>query len=371
MEKQVFPGWIPLQVARHYGFPLAELDGEGQSIAIISLGGKLNRAELRRDFAAMRLPMPRLRMKDIDPASIPEEQNNGPTDETHLDLEVICCICPRANITIYRAANDGGPAFATAVETAVDEGNAVISISWGRAEEPDDKHSAMERVLRKASKSGVTVCASAGDGGSSAFRDGLHAIPAPDGRAHVEYPASSPYVLACGGTQLMLAKGKHHEDVWNMSLAQSSATGGGVSEVFAAPAWQRAHAIDVTSVNTGKSGRVVPDVAALAAGGDWTIFESGRSVVGGGTSAVAPLWASLIALANQKRSAAGKKPLGFINRRLYTLAARDGLFNHVFEGHNKPTKSYPGYHAQKGFNACTGWGTPKARELIDALARLR
>jgi len=371
MEKQLFPGWLPMQVARHYGFPLAELDGEGQSIAIISLGGKLNKAELRKDFAAMRMPMPMLRLKDIDARNIPEEQNNGPTDETHLDLEVVGCICPRANITIYRAANDGGPAFATAVETAVNENNTVISISWGRAEQPGDEDSAMEKVLRRASRLGVTVCVSAGDGGSSAFRNGLHAIPAPDRRAHVEYPASSPYVLACGGTQLMLAKGVHHEDVWNMSAAKSSVTGGGVSELFAPPAWQRKHAIDIKSVNSGKRGRVVPDVAALAAGGDWSIFESASSVVGGGTSAVAPLWASLITLANQKRRARGKGPLGYVNRQLYALAARGGLFNHVSSGHNKPTSRYPGYHALEGFNACAGWGTPRADKLIDALARLK
>ncbi len=371
MEKQLFPGWLPMQIARHYGFPLAELDGEGQSIAIISLGGKLKKAELRQDFAAMRVAMPRLKLKDIDPGSIPDEQNNGPTDETHLDLEVLGCICPRANITIYRAANDGGSAFAAAVEAAVDDGNSVISISWGRAEEPGDKNSAMEKILRRASRLGVTVCASAGDGGSSAFRDGLHAIPAPDGKAHVEYPASSPYVLACGGTQLMLAKGVHHEDVWNMSVAKSSATGGGVSELFAVPAWQHPHVLDFKSVSTGKSGRVVPDVAALAAGGDWTIFESARRVVGGGTSAVAPLWAALIALANQKRHTRGKRPLGYVNRRLYTLAAGGGLFNQISSGHNKPTPRYPGYHAQKGFNACAGWGTPKANKLIDALAGLR
>jgi kumamolisin len=371
VQKQIFPGWLPQQVARHYDFPLSELDGKGQTIAIISLGGKLNKTELRRDFKSLRIQMPKLKIVDIDAGDISDEQNNGPTIETHLDLEVIGSICPRADITIYRAANDGGPGFAHAVDKAVDDGNSVISISWGRSESPEDKSSEMEKALRKAKKMGVTVCVAAGDGGSSANRDGLHAIPAEDRRAHVEYPASSPLVLACGGTQLIMANDGQHEVVWNASALKSSATGGGVSEVFAAQTWQTQHDIDIRSANNNKAGRVIPDVAALAAGGDWAIMEANERIVGGGTSAVAPLWAALIVLANEKRASLGKPPLGFLNRRLYKLAANGGLFNDVTQGHNRPVPRYPGYRAGKGFDACTGWGTPLASKLLQALADLR
>lgn len=371
MRKQLFPGWLPQQVARHYDFPLADLDGKGQTIAIISLGGKLDRADLRRDFKSLRIPMPKLKIIDIDAEYISDEQNNGPTMETHLDLEVVASICPRASISIYRAANDGGPGFAHAVDKAVDDGNSVISISWGRSESPEDKSSVMEKVLRKAKKAGVTVCVASGDGGSSANRDGLHAIPADDRRAHVEYPASSPLVLACGGTQLMMAEDRQYEVVWNASALKSSATGGGVSEVFAAQTWQTQYGIDIRSANNKKAGRVIPDVAGLAAGGVWTIMEENERVVGGGTSAVAPLWAALIVLANEKRASLGKPPLGFLNRRLYKLAANGGLFNDITQGHNRPVPRYPGYRARKGFDACTGWGTPVASKLVQALADLR
>lgn len=373
MDKQVFPGWLPIQVAKHYDFPLAELDGEGQTVAIISLGGKLNLAELRSDFKTMRVPMPKLKLKDIDAKNISDKQNNGPTDETHLDLEVIGTICSEAKITIYRAPNDGGPGFTAAIEAAIADDNSVISISWGRREFDDDKNSQMEKALRKAKKQGITVCVASGDGGSSAHRDGLHAIPAPDEKAHVEYPASSPYVLSCGGTELMMAKDGHHEVVWNNSGPElkSSATGGGVSSLFPRPAWQTVHGVDIPSVNTGKAGRVIPDISALAAGGDWEIFEKGDSVSGGGTSAVAPLVASMIVLANQKRASLGKTRLGFVNHRLYKLAKQNKGFNNITKGHNRPAESYPGYDAQSGYDACTGLGTPIASELIESLVKLR
>ena len=90
----------------------------------------------------------------------------------------------------------------------------------------------------------------------------------------------------------------------------------------------------------------------------------------GGTSAVAPLFASLIALANEKRSTLGKDNLGFLNNRLYELAATADIFNTVNQGHNRPLPDYPGYEAGDSFNACTGWGTPKAHRLFDALVAL-
>lgn len=369
MKKQLFPGWLPIQVASHYDFPLAENDGKGQSVAIISLGGKINKDELRKDFQALRIPMTGVRLIDVNGSSISDEQNQRSSAETHLDLEVIASICPQANINVYRASNEGLSGFTTALEAAIDGGNSVISISWGRPENRTDKNSPLEKALRKAKKEGITVCVAAGDGGSSANRDALHAVPARDNRAHVEYPASSPYVLACGGTQLMLDQEGYHEIVWNNSALKSSATGGGISEVFGPQTWQTAHNINIPSVNTKKKGRVIPDVAALASG-SWKIFEFGKGEVGGGTSAVAPLYASLFVLANQQRDSQGKAPLGFLNKKLYALAAKGGLFNDITVGNNRPIRKYPGYKAKRGFDACTGWGTPIAAKLFDALVKL-
>lgn len=371
MQNEFFPGWLPIQIASHYGFPLADWDGAGQTIAIISLGGKLDERELQRDFKAMRVVWPDVEIVDV--SNVYEDwQDGSSTAETHLDLEVIGTICPAATITIYRGANDGGPGFVDAVQSAVANDNDVISISWGHTESASDIDTLeMEVVLKDAVKKGITVCVAAGDGGSSDTRDGFWAIPADDGMAHVQYPASSPYVLACGGTQLMLNGDDHLEVVWNNSAIKRPATGGGVSDLFELPEWQAIHSIDIPSANDNKrKGRVIPDVAALAAGGAWQMVEDGKTTVAGGTSAVAPLYASLVALCNQRRGSIGKDRLGFLNDRLYSLARSNDLFNNIRKGHNRPVEEYPGYDAQDGFDACTGWGSPKTEAMFNALVDL-
>lgn len=371
MPQQFFPRWLPIQIASHYGFPLADWDGSDQKIAIISLGGKIDEARLRRNFKALRIPYPDVRIKDVS-EKYSDSQNEGPIDETLLDLQVVGTICSAAKITIYRGANDCGPGFTDAVRRAVEDDNSVISISWGHTETHEDPSTeGMEAVLRQAKLQDISVCVAAGDAGSSDHRQEFHAIPAEDGLAHVQYPASSPYVLSCGGTQLMLQGDDYHEVVWNNSSIGRAATGGGVSDIFEQPDWQTDSGVDIPSANDGmRKGRVMPDVAALAAGGAWGMFKYGKSTVAGGTSAVAPLYASLISLANQKRHSLGKNRIGFLNEKLYRLAGHSDVFNTIQVGHNRPVENYPGYDARDGFDACTGWGTPKADKLFIALVEL-
>jgi len=359
----------PVQLAHFYDFPL-KYTGKGQSIAIISLGGQLNMDELKQDFHALRVAYPSIGVVDVDPENISARQNGMGTGETHLDVEVIGCICPDATITIYRGSNPRG--FTTAIARAIEDDCSVISISWGGPEQPGAAQGPMEQVLQQAVDKGITVCAAAGDGGSSDHRnDRGAAAPAADDRAHVDYPASSPLVLACGGTELLTENGLYGEAVWNNSSRGGGAGGGGVSEVFARPDYQTSAGIDIRSANTGEPGRVVPDVAGLAAGGDWKIYESRKNELIGGTSAVAPLWASLIALVNERRAAAKKARLGFINERLYQLAAQGGgLLRDVRMGNNRSAEGYPGYDAVEGFDACTGWGTPVGSKLAEALFNL-
>lgn len=363
-EKKYFPGYLPIDVAQFYGFP-TNLRGAGQSVAIISLGGKINLDEVASDFAKLGIhPLPKVAVIDVD--TIPAEQDKHPTTETHLDIEVIGSICPRAKINVYRGSNPDG--FGPAIERAIKDKNTVISISWGSSETPGCKTSAVEAALEKAVLAGVTVCAAAGDNGSADRRN-----PTAD-LAHVDYPASSPNVLACGGTQINYIDGRKTEVVWNNTEKGGGATGGGVSTVFGIPKWQTAQGISIPSANDGKStGRVVPDVASLAAAGDWDIYKTGGTKMGiGGTSAVAPMWAALIVLANEKRSRAkpSKGSLGFINGQLYQLAAKGGYFKNILHGDNRSTPNYPGYRAEPGYDACTGWGSPVAAKLIDALGAL-
>jgi kumamolisin len=365
----------PIEVATYYGFP-KQHTGRGQSIAIISLGGLMSVDELKKDFAALGINVDGLSVVSVHPDAIIPEQDALPTHETHLDVEVVGSICPDAKITIYRGPNPYG--MAEAVERAISDGNTVISISWGGPEplkgaDPamDTVLKDMETVLESAKEKGVTVCAAAGDGGSADLRSATgEAIPAPDGKVHVDFPASSPLVLACGGTALKDGDKGRGEVVWNQASTGGGAAGGGVSEIFDIPPWQASAEVEIPSASSGRVGRIVPDVAGLATDRTWTFYEAGKAQLIGGTSAVAPLWASFIALANEARADNGKGTLGFLNDRLYRLAAGGGLFNDITSGTNRCQPDYPGYDATTGFDACTGWGTPIGPELFAALVDL-
>src|SRR6202041_464951 len=166
---------------------------------------------------------------------------------------------------------------------------------------------------------GVTICAASGDNGSS---DGVT-----DGGNHVDFPASSPHILACGGTSLQSANGViKSETVWNDG-AKGGAGGGGFSNQFPLPAWQASANIKPPS----GGGRGVPDVAGDAdPETGYNVLVDGEKLVIGGTSAVAPLWSGLIALLNQSLG----KPLGLLQPALYGLPQTSDAFNDITSGSN-------------------------------------
>lgn len=351
----------PLEMARHYGFPVDEYDGSGQKVAVLSLQEFVSTGELAADLAKLGIDASNIRNKAVDCMEDPGDTDYrgifNATGESHLDLEVIASICPKAEITIYtcpgnfRAWND-------LADAAVADGNKVISVSYGLSEESGfvDLGEGFER----AAKAGVTVLIASGDDGSRNRTN--------NGRANANFPSSSPFVLACGGTQI---DGAGNEVVWNLNLnGQYGAGGGGVSELYDRPCWQKDAAANICSANRGGgSGRVLPDVAGLAAPDDWIIImEDGtaRAYVGG-TSAVTPMWAAFFTLVNQARAAAGKGAIGFVNEKLYGLPSKDSCFNDITQGNNKPAPGYPGYDAATGFDACSGWGSPKGDALFKAL----
>lgn len=219
-----------------------------------------------------------------------------------LDIEVSAAIATGAKVAVYFAPNtDQG--FIDAVTTAVHDSTnkpSVLSISWGGPESTWTQQAitALNESCQAAASVGVTITVASGDDGST---DGVS-----DGTNHVDFPASSPYVLACGGTKLV-ASGTSitSETVWNELSLNEGATGGGVSTLFALPTWQANSTVPAPTTKTG--GRGVPDVAADAdPSTGYTVRVDGETTTIGGTSAVAPLWAGLIALANaaNKRDAA-------------------------------------------------------------------
>jgi kumamolisin len=343
--------FTPIQIARLYRFP-REVDGSGQRIAIIELGGGYKTSELRRYFDHLGVPMPKIKAVSVDGVRNRPGVHAHADSEVMLDIEVIGAIVPGAELFVYFAPlTDRG--FIDAVLAAVFDERApsVISISWGDAESnwSQQARTVMDEAFQAAALMGISVCCVSGDNG---WKDGIAGK-----RAHVDYPAASPYALACGGTRLEVLDGVRVERVWND--ADGNATGGGVSEYYPVPSWQQ-HARVPRSVNPSRHrGRGVPDVAGNADPdtGYRIRLNDAQLKALGGTSAVGPLWAALIAQLNQRLDTR----LGFVNPLLYESIAPEG-FNSVVKGSNGA------YRARLHWDACTGHGTPDGERLLAALS---
>jgi kumamolisin len=342
--------FTPVELARLYDFPTGAT-GAGQCIGIIELGGGFRPADLTTYFAELNVsPAPNVVAVSVDHGkNHPTGNPNGPDGEVMLDIEVAGAVAPGARLVVYFAPNtDRG--FLDAITTAIhDKRNnpSVVSISWGGPESAwtPQAMQAFDQAFQAAAALGITVCCAAGDDGAS---DGVS-----DGQRHVDFPASSPFALACGGTRV-IASGSSlsSEVVWNDGPS-GGATGGGVSRVFAKPAWQTG--ANVPPAPSAGGGRGVPDVAADAdPATGYDVRVDGSDTVIGGTSAVAPLWAGLVALLNQLKG----RPVGYLNPKLYSGAA---AFHDIAEGNNN------GFSAAPGWDACTGLGSPIGSKLLGVL----
>jgi kumamolisin len=350
--------FTPLQVTQLYDFP-ANADGTGQCIAIIELGGGFKSRDVQRYFkSTLNIKPPKVVAISVDGGhNKPTGDPSGPDGEVMLDIEVAGAVAPKSTLAVYFAPNtDKG--FYDAIAAAVHDTRynpSVISISWGGPESSWSQQSLTEfnTLFEDAATLGVTVCAASGDNGST---DGVT-----DGLQHVDFPSSSPFALACGGTKLTATNGKYGtEVVWNEMANQEGSTGGGVSDFFPKPAYQ-ATANVPPSANPGKFvGRGVPDVSGDAdpvTGYD--VYVDGQASVIGGTSAVAPLWAGLTARFNQLLG----KRVGALTSLLYLqVAPVNGTFHDITSGNNGT------FSAGLGWDACTGLGTPVGSAIVAALA---
>lgn len=365
--------YTPLQIAELYDFPTG-LDGKGQCIAIIELntsnqgdpipnnGTGYNTADFDAYFAQLGIPEPQIKAVSVDNGRNIPGINLNADGEVALDVEVAGAIAPGAQIVVYFAPNtDRG--FIDAVSAAVhDDLNkpSVISISWGGGENgwSEQGRQAMDNALQDAAALGVTVCCSAGDNGSSDGED--------DGHLHVDFPGSSPHMLCCGGTRLE-GQGNTitNEVVWNEGTF-GGATGGGVSEFFDLPDYQKNANVPPSANSGGHIGRGVPDIAGDADPfTGYQILVHGQQSVIGGTSAVAPLWAGLIALFNQKLG----NPVGYLNPRLYSIPSTTEAFHDISIGNNDITGRNGPYKAGPSWDPCTGLGSPDGAKLLSALSK--
>jgi kumamolisin len=331
----------PDAVAKMYKYP-RKVNGAGECIALIELGGGFRNADMQHYFSKIGLPLPVITAQSVDGAHNAPSTPDSADGEVALDIEVAGAVAPGAKIVVYFAPNsDKG--FLDAISSAIhDKENnpSVISISWGAAESQWSEQAMQNfnETFMSAAALGITITAAAGDNGSSDREK--------DGKAHVDFPASSPYALACGGTRLL----SKTETVWND--LDGWATGGGISDIFPVPDYQKNISLP-PSINTNKKkGRGVPDIAANAdTASGYNVLVDGQWTVVGGTSAVAPLIAGLIALANQKL----KRKTGFIHPKIY--ASTESVFKDITVGNNITAKN-GGYNAGTGWDACTGLGVP-------------
>ncbi|HEY4011507.1 MAG TPA: S53 family peptidase [Acidobacteriaceae bacterium] len=341
--------YTPVQVGQFYGFP-ANATASGQTIGLLELGGGYREADITAYFQTLGLPAPQVTAVSVDKGTNSPGDANGADGEVMLDIEVAAAVASGAKLAVYFAPNtDQG--FINAITTAVHDSKnspSVLSISWGGPESSwtEQAVTALDQACQAAASLGVTITVACGDDGST---DGVSS-----GGNHVDFPASSPHVLACGGTKLV-ASGSSitSETVWNELSANEGATGGGVSTLFALPTWQANSKVPAPTTKAG--GRGLPDVAGDAdPSTGYTVRVDGETTTIGGTSAVAPLWAGLIALAN----AANGESAGFVNPALY---AAPTAFRDITSGNNGAFSAGPGW------DACTGLGSPHGAAVIAAL----
>jgi kumamolisin len=346
---KVTGAFTPAQVAQAYSFPTGAT-GAGETIGIIELGGGYNTGDLNTYFGGK---APTITSISVDGGANQPGVDPDSDGEVMLDIEVAGSVAPGARIVVYFAPNtDQGfhDAITTAVQDTVNHPS-VISISWGGPEDSwtTQAATAMLEACTDAAGVGVTITAASGDNGAT---DGVS-----DGKLHVDLPASLPPVLGCGGTKLTLSGSQiKTEVVWNETANGEGATGGGVSNLDPLPAYQTKAGVPLQK-NTQFKGRGVPDVAGNADPvTGYEVRVDGQNTVIGGTSAVAPLWAGLIALLNQQIG----KPVGFLHPALYQLIGTSA-FHQILKGNNGA------YDAGPNWNACTGLGSPNGAAILKAL----
>jgi kumamolisin len=373
-----FSGFSPVTVAELYSFPPG--DGSGQTVGIIELGGGFRPGDLQTYFNGIGITTPPTVLAfSVDNAtnSPGTLQNPDPANgEVMLDIEVLGAIVPNAKIVVYFAPNLTDADFSDAILAAVHDSvnkPSVISISWGGPEDSATGQflDAFNTALEDAQSLNITVLVASGDNGAAdmppAGQDQW------DGQAHVDFPSSSPLVLACGATRIDLSGTTLvGEAPWNQGFADTDpnvnsfgAVGGGISDVFTPPPSWQANLSLPSSANGGPAGRGVPDVTGDGdPGSGYSVLVDGNAAVIGGTSAVAPLWAGLIARINQIIG----QPVGFVNANLY---ANPAAFNDITSGNNRVSSAggseNVGYDATQGWDACTGLGSPNGNAVLAAL----
>jgi subtilase family serine protease len=346
--------------------------GKGQTVVdIVSFGSPT----LQQDVGVFdrQFGLPPIKIQVISPLNEPQADPNGDKsgwgDETTLDVEVIHALAPDAGIVVLTSpvaeteGTFGLPEFRQLVQYTIDHhlGN-IISNSWGASEATLKDHAGQQEIqkwnalVQKATtQEGITFFASTGDGGATDYIDqqAKQLSPTPT----IGFMADNPWVTGVGGTSLQQGK----EIAWNSSE-------GGFSRFYPTPAYQQTLPASVQGLFQNRRG--VPDVSADADPNTaMANYDHGSWTQIGGTSASAPVWAALGAIADEMAG----HPLGFINPGLYKVAASSQYaqaFHDITVGNNNVdngTVKVKGYSAMPGWDPVTGLGSPNAEVLLPAL----
>ncbi|MGF1431715.1 protease pro-enzyme activation domain-containing protein [Kitasatospora sp. LaBMicrA B282] len=344
-------GYGPGQYDGAYNLNKIGADGTGVKVALWEFDG-YSSTNLTTYDHQYGLTGPAVSTVSVDGANYDSKPGEG-QGEVELDSEIVRGVAPQATQLVYEAPNNDQGEVDMAAKIVADDQVSVISISWGSCE-PDTTQSIMTAVdnsFKQAAAEGMSVYSASGDDGS---RDCTRSTSGANVKA-VDFPASDTYVTGVGGTNLQVSgSGYGSESAW-------STAGGGVSTVFAKPSWQ---------TGTGIGGmRTVPDVSSNAdPNSGFAIYTQGTSGPGwqvyGGTSAAAPLWSGFTALFNQKAKSAAKPNLGQANPALYQVA-NSAAYGSTF--HDVTTGANQDFTAGTGYDQVTGWGSPVADALTNAL----
>lgn len=353
-------GYFPADIKRLYHIP-SGVDGNGQTIGILEFSNGYNLRDATQFWQSHGITAPQVTFVSVD--GTPNDRGISQADEeASLDLQWAGAIAPGAHIIVYEA--DGGNTyqeFAQAITRTLQYilndsqyQPTVLSISYGDGElsfQSSDLQTWAE-LIGQLDAQGTTVCISSGDQGAYGLHD-------PNGPKvpHADAPASVPGAIAVGGTSL---QPDGSETAWTyLGPDNGGATGGGYSTIFTKPSYQ--------STITG-TGRGLPDIACNAdpATGYQIIFQ-GQPTVVGGTSVSCPIFAAVIALANQHRKQSGQSSLSGLAQTLYNGTIQSS-YRDITTGNNT-FNGVTGYNAALGWDACTGFGSFDATQLIRDLSQ--
>lgn len=364
-------GVTPMQVAGLYDLPSG--NGTGQTIGIFEMPtNEGNPGYAIKDISAtLKLFGGGLKVPSLTAVSVDGQTNTGVSDgETLLDITVSTAVAPGAKIAIYFTAAAGTQNIIHALQRMIHPGPkdpkpTILSISYGWGPDNDsinihpNEYSQMSQLFQDAARLNITVLVSSGDSGAMFSPNTTN--------AEASYPATDPWVTACGGTVIGDINGSNFDEyIWNDTWPHggSGATGGGVSARFPIPSYQNGFPIP-KQINTGQPGRGTPDIAGNASPvSGYPQSQAGQQSGGGGTSAVAPFYAGMIAVINTNLGL----QVGFLNPSLYSSAKQ--VFRNVSSPPGPANNSYKkvtGYPASPGWNACTGLGSLNGTALQQKL----